>query len=91
MNSEGIKILIKPTISFAGITKEVECNLEQLSLRHMSGINEDGLRSLSLHLKNLKTIDLSYCPNVDMNSREVKAILKYFAMNGAVVLSNLDT
>lgn len=85
VDSEGVKALAEPTIEFAGITKRVECNLEELILRHVHTFKKETLRHLVLHTTKLKLLDLSYCEEIDTNASDVRASLSYLTEKGATI------
>lgn len=82
----GIKELVTPTITFAGITKGVTCKLEELKLRHVSSLDRKALRQLALHTKDLQFLDISYCDGINMTNSDVRASLGYLAEKGATIL-----
>mmetsp|Transcript_19553 Transcript_19553/g.29084 ORF Transcript_19553/g.29084 Transcript_19553/m.29084 type:complete len:275 (-) Transcript_19553:223-1047(-) len=83
----GVKLLSQPTISFAGITKKIDCELQVLKLRHAENVKKAGLRHLALHAKKLQLLDISYCGNIDLDLSDVNASINYLNEHGAKVLT----
>lgn len=86
IDCNGIKILAQPTISFAGITKKIDCKLQILKLRHAKNVKKAGLRHLALHAKKMTLLDISYCDKIDLDNSDVKASINYLNENGTKVL-----
>ena len=83
----GVKFLSQPTISFAGITKKIDCELQTLKIRHAENVKKAGLRHLALHAKKLQLLDISYCGKIDLDRSDVNASINYLNEHGAKVLT----